>query len=440
MRRFPHLIVTAIALLAIATVMFQLGLLMYAGYTLIGLALLSRWLAKTWSENVEVRRDCQQLHVEVGKSVAVIVAAKNVGRWPIIWLLLEDLLPASALWQRPPRLQVTGQRLQLAMLLAGQTKTMLYQIKCHRRGYYQLGPTVLETGDLFGLQRHYRVGAEPHFLLVMPEIVPIHGYEIASRRPIGEVRMTHRLYEDPTRMAGVRAYQTGDALNRVHWHATARTGTLHSKVYEPSSVAGAMILLDFHEQSHPANHEPLRSELAITAAASIANVLYQMGQPCGLVTNGRDAADRIRQEGYSHDWRTRQSLRQASGMLVRSDRLRPIVVPARRGPEAFREIQETLARLELTDGLSLSQLITEADSRIPRDTTILAIVSTVTSEVAIALGSLRRRGFAVTALVNCHENYEFAQHAGALLAEGVDPRQLVDRDSIGQICRRYVVG
>ena len=67
----------------------------------------------------------------------------------------------------------------------------------------------------------------PHFLLVYPEIAPLEGYDLASRMPLGEIRMTHRLFEDPTRIAGVRAYEAGDPLNRVHWRATARTGSLH---------------------------------------------------------------------------------------------------------------------------------------------------------------------------------------------------------------------
>ena len=35
-------------------------------------------------------------------------------------------------------------------------------------------------------------------------------------------------------------------------------------------------------------------ELAITAAATLANAVYEMGQQIGLVTNGRDAVDRMR--------------------------------------------------------------------------------------------------------------------------------------------------
>ena len=121
-----------------------------------------------------------------------------------------------------------------------------YKVECLQRGYYQIGPLVLESGDLFGLHRRFRVDTEPHFLWSIRRSSPLEGYELASRRPIGEVLLTHRLYEDPTRIAGVRPYEAGDPLNRVHWRATARTGTLHSKVHEPSTLAGATMLLDFH--------------------------------------------------------------------------------------------------------------------------------------------------------------------------------------------------
>jgi len=50
-----------------------------------------------------------------------------------------------------------------------------------------------------------------------------------------------------------------------------------------------------------------------------------------------------------------------------SDRLRPVVVETRRGPEQLVRILETLARVELTDGLPLADLIGETASRMPRD-------------------------------------------------------------------------
>jgi uncharacterized protein (DUF58 family) len=213
---------------------------------------------------------------------------------------------------------------------------------------------------------------------------------------------------------------------------------LHSKVYEPSTVAGATVLLDFHTEALDPRHEPYRSELAVTAAASLANAVFQMGQQVGLVTNGRDAADRIRQEGWDFDIRSRSAAQQAAGMLTTSDRLRPLVVETRRGPEQLMRILETLARVEPTDGLNLAQLITETASRLPRDATVVAILTAVTVETATALGSLRRRGFAVTAILNMFEEREFAEAAGKLLEERIDSRHLKDETSVGTVCRAFV--
>jgi uncharacterized protein (DUF58 family) len=297
----------------------------------------------------------------------------------------------------------------------------------------------LETGDLFGLHRRYRVASKPHFLLVYPTVLPLEGYDVSSKRPIGEVRMMHRLYEDPTRIAGVRRYEAGDPLNRVHWRATARTGQLHSKIYEPSSVAGVTILLEYHRGSHDPRYEPFRSELAITAAASIAHAVYEMGQQIGLVTNGRDAADRIRQEGWDYDIRTRDAARKAASMLEASDRLRPIQVETRRGADQLLRVLETLARVELTDGLTLPQLVTETASRIPRDATVVVVLATVTSEFAVALGNLRRHGYAITAILNLYDEFEFAQASGPLLAEGIDTHHLKNEEAVVNVCRRFVL-
>ena len=394
-------------LLALALV-FNLGLLAYAMYALLGVMLVSRFLARSWSEHLTASRECNRLSANVGDSVAVVITIENRGSLPVAWLLVEDLLPRTALIYDPPNLRVHGRRLQLAMFKRRGRKTLSYQMDCNRRGYYQIGPLVLETGDLFGLHRRFRVATEPSFLLVYPKVEPLAGFDIASRRPIGEVRMSYRLFEDPTRMAGVRRYEAGDPLNRVHWRATARTGVLHSKIYEPSTVAGATILLDFHRDSFAERHEPSRSELAITAAASLSNAVFQMGQQVGLVTNARDAADRIRQEGWDGDIRSRSAAQSAAGMLTASDRLRPLVVDTRRGAEQVMRILETLARAELTDGLDLAHLIIETASRLPRDATVVAILTTVTPSTAIALGNLRRRGFAVTAIINVFEERDFA--------------------------------
>jgi uncharacterized protein (DUF58 family) len=338
---------------------------------------------------------------------------------------------------------VKGHRLAVVMLRPYGRKTLNYQLHFAMRGYYQVGPMVLETGDLFGLHRRFRIVTDPVYIMVYPKVVPMPGYDIASRRPIGEIKLTHRLFEDPTRIAGVRAYQPGDPLNRVHWRATARTGVLHSKVYDASTIAGASIVLDFHRDSYPARHEPGRSELAVTAAVALANAVALMGQPIGLITNGRDAADRIRRRdelarraGPRAD---RAAVRRVAAMREDDDRLRPLIVPPGRGPEVFARIRETMARVELSDGLTFDRLLIEAEHRLPRDATVIAVLADVRHETAVSLGRLKRQGFAVSAVLLAFDEVERIDSAGPLIAEGIPVRALSDEEELYRFCELQLV-
>jgi uncharacterized protein (DUF58 family) len=428
-----------VGILLALSYLLKSDMLAYAMYVLLALLVVSRWLSHSWIGNLEVARTCNRLTAEIGDMVGIQLEVTNTGKTAIPWILFEDMLPPRAIQSRPPGLTVEGSNVQLALVRGGKQRTLRYQLRCQRRGYYQLGPVIMETGDLFGLHRRYRVTTEPDFLLVYPKVIPLDGYDLTSRRPVGEVTMSYQLFEDPTRIRGVRPFQQGDPLNRIHWHATARTGQIYSKIYEPTTVAGATLLLEFHRDSYDRANEPVRSELAITAAASIANSIQQMGQQVGLVTNGRDAVDRIRKEGWDPEQQNRQAARQAVTMHEQSDRLQPLIVETRRDPEQFLRIRETLARVELTDGLTLAELASETASQIPRDATVIAIIPGVDVETVLVLESLKRRGFAVLAILNIHDENAFADAAGALLVHRIDALHLAEEDSIRTICQQYAL-
>jgi uncharacterized protein (DUF58 family) len=429
------------ALILLAALLLESGLLAYSMYVLLGVLLVSRFLARSWLGNLRVSRECKVATAEVGDRVQVRVRVRNAGVLPVPWILLEDVLPREALAQRPPRLRIKGNRLSIVAIRGGQEEVLRYTLHLQQRGYYQIGPLVLEGGDVFGLHRRFRVAGRPHFLMVYPKIVALEGYELASRRPIGEVMLTHRLYEDPTRISGVRPYQAGDPLNRIHWRATARSGQLHSKVYEPTTLAGATLLLDFYKKGYHRRGEPYRSELAVTTAVSLANAVYEMGQQIGLVSNGRDAADRIRQQGWQIDPRTRQAARAAGAMQKKGERLKPIIVETRRGVEQLQRIRETLARLELTDGMTFAGLVLETAGRLPRDATVVAILPEASLETAVALGTLHRQGFAVTAILIAAEGRALERSHGRLMAEGVrDVRHLPRLEGLATLCQQQVLG
>ncbi|MFI4873783.1 MAG: DUF58 domain-containing protein [Blastopirellula sp. JB062] len=412
-----------------------LSLLVYSMYALLAVMIASRALTRYWARCLTIRRQVNRHEAEEGETIAVSVVVANSGVLPIPWLLIEDMLPRRVTLYRPPSLETAGDRITLASLAPRKSKSFYYQLRCNRRGYYPIGPALLETGDLFGLYRLFRVLAAPEYLQVLPKVVPLDGFDIASRRPLGEIKMTHRLFEDPTRIAGVRAYQAGDPINRVNWAATARTGVLHSKVYEPSSIAGATLLLDFHQDSFAAEHEPIRSELAITLAVAVAGAVQETGQQIGLITNARDAAERMKRESQFAEAKSRDAARNAAVVEQTDDRLSPQVVTTRRSGEQMPLIRKMLARAELTDGLTMPDLIAETVSRIPRDATVIAILTETTVETALALGNLRRAGFTVTAIINVYDEYAYAQAAGKLLSEGIRSRQLNALENIGSICQ-----
>src|SRR5437870_5956401 len=153
-------LIATLVILAAALVIGS-GLLAYAMYVLLGVMLLSRLLAKDWLGRITATRAVDVREAEVGDVVNVRLTIKNNGAVPVPWMLLEDLLPPSALKQKPPRLTLTGRRFKIGVLRGHNEMVLKYKIDCAMRGYYQIGPLLLESGDLFGLHRRHRVETEP---------------------------------------------------------------------------------------------------------------------------------------------------------------------------------------------------------------------------------------------------------------------------------------
>ncbi len=432
-------IVAGVATLLLVGMVFGASLWVLAAIAVGLLIAVNYFLAKTWATAAIATRKGGDIEVKLGARVSVEVALKNTAKIPVLWMLAEDLMPRWTGDAAHPTLDIEGDRIGVVMMWPDQTKTLAYDVKVYRRGYFQVGPTVLETGDMMGLYRRYRVGTDPQFVTVLPEIVPLSTYEIGSRRPIGEIRMRESVMDDPTRLRGIRQWQIGDPMRSVHWAATARTGTLHTKIYEPSSIIGATLILDLHASTTPVKHEPVRSDLAVTAAASIAAALHDAGEPFGLASNGRDAADRIRREGWKGDHRVRGDAARATAMADESDRLRPVLVDPSRGPAHFQEVHRTLARLERSDGLTLAEMLVESESRLSSETTLLVIAQTLAPESIASLIGLSRRGRAVAVILNTYDINEYGASAGPLIAARIPTFHLTDRSAIADVCRATMV-
>jgi len=423
--------VSAAALLA------QLSLLSYGLYVLIVALVTSELIALYSLDRVACIRDVRVDRAKIGEKVSVATIVRNDKPLPIPWMLIEDSLPK--------RLPVEGESARFLVLRPFGDARLEYTVTMTHRGYHQIGPVVLESGDLFGFVRRFRAARAAHYVTVPPDVVPILKYDIATRRPIGEVRVRRLLFEDPSRMVGVRDYHPGDSLNRIHWRATARTGQLHSKVYEQSTLTGALLALDFHRAAYERPDAVTagrlmedvvfdRSELAIKVAASIAGYLVSAKQEVGLISNGLDAAERAKRAEGEEVARSRREARALAAGRGGGDRLRPVEVPARKGHDQAMRVLDALARLELSEGLPIEDMLAEEYVGMPRDLALVLIVPTLTPRLYEILARLKLSGFAVTTILVDHAPIRARAHV-TLAAQNIDLIHIERPEDLMEIAR-----
>ena len=405
-----------------AAVIMKLSFFAFALYALGAVSLTAYAMTYTALDHLRTERHVTTHDLDIGEDLIVTVAVRNQKALPTIWLVAEDIIPrgleASGTWARADLLRpFASTRLQ-------------YRLRCNRRGFFRIGPTLFESGDFFGLNRRFATGEDAAYITVYPKIIPLAQYAIPTSKPMGETVVKRRLVEDPTRLAGVREYRTGDPLRRIHWRATARTGTLHSRVYGYSTLVGANIILDFGQEAWGESRE--RAELAVTAAASIASHIADRRQQVGFVSNGGDASDIMPDEIERMTAPTRPRIYQLLAEREQTDRLTPVRIPVRRGGHNLRLIMRSLARLRMTDALSFGELISEEYETWPREATALAIVPGVSREMLPRLVEMRNSGFTVAVMVIDNEA-NYAQARGMLEAEGIRPIHIRDEVELGGI-------
>ncbi len=361
------------------------GFVVYSLYAVLLVMLLSRLITEICLRGFDCEREVSRLEVAIGEKVEVILTVRNKGFLPIPWMLVEDLLPE--------KMPLTGEHAKLLTLMPGKEEKLLYQVTLNRRGYHQIGPVLIEAGDMFGFFRRYKTGPAKEYITVYPSVQPIMEYDIATRRPLGTVKVSNRIFEDPSRIVGVRNYVPGDPYNRIHWKTSARTGVLQSKVFEPSRVIGATVVLDFHQNGYRGLQGRNRGENAVVVAASIASYIADAREQVGLLSNGRDAADVATWTEHSLFGKVREQVVGQALRRGKSDRLAPVMVPTRRSAEQGRLILETLARVDYTDGLTIDKVLTLSIQHLSRDATILLVTPEVSDDLAVMLSILKETGF-----------------------------------------------
>ena len=258
MRRYlPFLLV-----LFIIAVVLRVDFFFTIAYLFFLLYLLARlWLGRGLQQVSVVRSFTARAFA--GDDVDVDVTLRNDGRLPLPWLHTHESLPVDLI--APPFHR------EVFSLAAGERRYFRYQLHCRKRGLYWLGPLQAQAGDLLGLEpeRSTEFPAEP--IVVYPRVVPMARLRLPTRSPLAALATRTPLFEDPARVGGVRDYQRGDSPRRIHWTATASAGRLLVKQYQPTVARETILALDLSSGGYESRVRLDASELAIVAAASVAN-------------------------------------------------------------------------------------------------------------------------------------------------------------------------
>jgi uncharacterized protein (DUF58 family) len=174
-----------------------------------------------------------------------------------------------------------------------------------QRGDYVLGPTILHSGDLFGLFEFQNLIPHQKHLLVLPYITELDSFPYPPGLLPGGKAQRFRSLDVTPHASGVREYVPGDALKRIHWPSTAKKNKLIVKEFEQNPRASVWILLDAHKKVHfelpyelqyPKVDQfwlwrhrqdvalpPASFEYAVSISASIGRYFIRKGKEVGLV-------------------------------------------------------------------------------------------------------------------------------------------------------------
>jgi uncharacterized protein (DUF58 family) len=390
-RRQAFLWLGVLAVLAILLSLYSAGFFLYAAVVTATVLGIGAFLPAASLLGLEVRRSLGAETVEIGGTVESRIVLHNHKRLPALWVFWQDAIE--------PGLAADGVTCGFQTLTSEETLHSACVLHGVRRGLYRVGPAVIETSDPLGLVRRFRVDPEVRFVTVLPRSVAIgHGWPL-GHRPIHEVPRRRSLFEDPSRFLGVRDYRAGDSLRRIHWRATARSGRLQVKLYEPAVLEGVLLAVEMGKAAFPeipaAVEEDPGVELAVTAAASIAEFVLAHGQEVGLISNGGDAADRYPSDWTGGSFRRLEDVVQETEARRRMPAYRPVEVEPGGGRWQLDRLRSALARLTLAPGLTLAELLVAEAPRLPRSHVVLVVTPDLGPGLGGALGTLRRSGFEV---------------------------------------------
>lgn len=346
---------------------------------------LVRVLPKRWERNFSVVRRFLD-RAFVGDVVEVTISARNRGLLPMPWMELYETMPSELASAQPRR--------RILSFGPREEATDSYQLTCRSRGFYPIGPMTVRTGDVLGIRERNFSRLPADHLIVYPRVVPLEHLGLPTSSPLAVLPHRAHLFEDPTRVRGAREYRSGDSQRRIHWTATARTGRLLVRQYEPAVARDTVVCLNLDVLDYHRKSQRTGPELAITAAASIAaHAINRESLSAGLLTEAFDPLH---------------------------ERSTEVLIPPGSGKGHLMNLLEMLARLATDRELDFPDLLRRRALELPWGSTLVVISGSATPGLVEMLAYLRQKGFSPYVVLVQPDPERFSAAQQLLRAGGIE--------------------
>jgi uncharacterized protein (DUF58 family) len=351
-RRIQAVIAAVILLVAaFATGIPFLFYILYLGVLVVGGSYVLTRLGLT---DLEAGYAVNQLHGRVGDTLRVTYTLRNAGRIPKAWL--EVFNPTNL----PGGL--AGRALRLGPKAE---RSWVVRTPLVRRGHFRVEPLQIRTGDPFGLFEASAAVGQGLALVVYPRVERLPLWKLPAANIEGSHAAPERTLQTTPLATTVRPYAPGDGMNRIHWKSTARHGEIQVKEFDLEQTSDAWIFLDLDRRVQAGRGVDSTVEVAICAAASIADRALTENRAVGLTVSANRTA----------------------------------ILPADRGGRQHLKIMQLLAAVEGDGATALGETLITGLPRLRRGMTAVIITASFDRTWVRALAALRGRGVACVVVV-----------------------------------------
>lgn len=278
-------ILIGLAICSVCFVLFQGGKLAWMLFIFVcilgGYLLLGRWSGVAQVQAVRSLANTGQGNkLPAGSPLKVRIDVAIPGLFPIPYVLFEEHIQSSK-----------GRSIPISTTFIPDYRRkgeVYYETAPLERGVYTFKEMVFATEDIFGLFEHRGWVKSVQQARVYPKITEIPDWVYYKQLSKGAHAhtATSRATRETTQINGVREYVYGDKLSRIHWNATARTGSWKSKEYEREAMPKLVLLLDRRKHAYL---EQTIFEQAVSAAASFVRYGSRKQMLMGLLSSGKQA-------------------------------------------------------------------------------------------------------------------------------------------------------